>query len=81
MSRELVEIVDGTHNSGGALSLLGMFFLSLWIISMVIFSCGDDDDDPRRRRGGRSGLSGLGGDGGGADGGGGGGGGGGFGGG
>lgn len=72
MARELLAIFHGGQgdganrdNSGALLSLLGVIFLSLSVISMIIFSCGADDNHMQRRRRKR-GISGMGGDGDGA---------------
>ncbi|AES67385.1 hypothetical protein MtrunA17_Chr2g0325881 [Medicago truncatula] len=74
MAREFHAILgggQGDYNSG-ILYLLGIIFLSLSVLSIIIFSCGDDNHHKhRKRRGGRGGISGIGGDGGGHGGGGG----------
>lgn len=73
MARELHAILYGGQGdeavryNSRTLSLLGlMIFLSLSVISAIIFSCGDDNSHKRtsRRRG--RGISGIGGDGGGS---------------
>ncbi|KAG4971935.1 hypothetical protein AAZX31_13G273000 [Glycine max] len=66
MGREFLAMFRGGHEDEvirhqcGALFLSGMIFLSLLVISMIIFSCGVDDSHRHRRKRNR-GLTGLGG--------------------
>ncbi|CAL0323584.1 unnamed protein product [Lupinus luteus] len=50
----------GRDNNSWALFLFGVIFLSLFVISIIIFSCGEDPQTHRRKR---RGISGIGGDG------------------
>ncbi|KAM1778270.1 hypothetical protein ACFX1S_039996 [Malus domestica] len=52
-----VAIMMPDHNSGGLL-LLCMILMSLSLISMVIFACGDSSGKPRPRGGGYTGGAG-----------------------
>jgi hypothetical protein len=70
MARDFHATIHGGQEhyyNSGILYLLGIIFLSLSVLSIIVFSCGDDDNHKQRqrnRRGGR-GISGIGGDGGG----------------
>ncbi|KAK7324676.1 hypothetical protein VNO77_28427 [Canavalia gladiata] len=81
MARELLAIFHGGYGdeavryNSGSLFMLGMIFLSLSVISMIIFSCGHNSHKHRKKNRGISGLGGDDRDGGGDGGGGGGGGG------
>lgn len=67
MGREFLAMFHGGYgdevimHKSGVLFLLGMIFLSLSVISMIIFACGADNSHEYRRKRNR-GLTGLGGD-------------------
>ncbi|BAT92364.1 hypothetical protein LR48_Vigan05g139800 [Vigna angularis] len=56
MAREFLAMFHGGDQeeviwyNSGTLVLLGIVFLSLLLISMIIFSCGLDENDPYPRR-------------------------------
>lgn len=72
MAREFHAILDGSNRDyiSEILYLLGIIFLSLSVLSIILFSCGDEkkNQKQRKKRDGR-GISGIGGDGGGGGGG------------
>ncbi|KAE9588593.1 hypothetical protein Lal_00003277 [Lupinus albus] len=71
MAREFLANFHGDgagRDNSWALFLFGVIFFSLSVVSIIIFSCGEDPHSHRRKR---RGISGIGGDGGGGDGGGG----------